>query len=173
LICLYHFLILSFYLPSLHPCPQGTVTERIKNKGKGQKHSGPICLRGIEEMEATSFLLPIIFIWPPDRARECAQETLRSVYGMPRCLLSSGDARCFILQHTHTHSLRHCSILPPNKTIIKQHTCPPGPMKHCTQESLSKRVKLFLHLSWLHSLMDRLAIGLRNMLFAKNKTKTR
>lgn len=118
LICLHHSLILSFYLPSLHPCPQGTVTERIKNKGKEQKHFGPICLRGIEEMAATSFLLPIIFIWPPDRARECAgaQETLRSVYGMPRCLLSSGDARCFILQHTRTHSLRHCPILP----LIKQ-----------------------------------------------------
>lgn len=95
-------------------------------------------------MEATSFLLPIIFIWPLDRARECAgaQETLRSVYGMPRCLLSSGDARCFILQHTRTHSLRHCPISPPNKTIIKQHTCPTGPMKHFTQESLSKEGKI-------------------------------
>lgn len=65
LICLHHSLI----LPSLHPCPQGTVTERIKNKGKGQNHSGPIRIRGIEEMEATSFLLPIIFIWPLDQGQ--------------------------------------------------------------------------------------------------------
>lgn len=131
LICLHHSLILSLYLPSLHPCPQGTVTERIKNKGKGQKHSGPIRLRGIEEMEATSFLLPIIFIWPPDQGqRVCwAQETLRSVYGMPRCLLLTRDARCFILQHSHTQSHRHRPILPPNKTIIKQHARPPGPIK--------------------------------------------
>lgn len=131
MICLHHSLILSLCLPFLNPCPQGTVAERIKNKGKGQKHSGPICLGGIEEMEATSFLLPIIFIWPVDQGQSVcwAQETQRSVYGMLRCLLSCRDVHCFILQHTPTHSLRHCPILPPNKTIIKQHACPPGPIK--------------------------------------------
>lgn len=128
MICLHHSLILSLYLPSLHPCPQGTVKERIKNKGKGQKHSGPIILRGIEEMEATSFPLPIIFIWPPYQGQRVCRGSgdpeirLRNIE-MPPLIWG-----CPLRYHT-THSHRHGPILPPNKTIIKQHACPPGPIK--------------------------------------------
>lgn len=140
MICLHRSLILSLYLQS----PRGSVTERIKNKGRGQKRSGPICLRGLKEMEATSFPLPIIFIWPQDRRW--------------RLWRSSGDPK-IRLWNAETHTLICGSVnsdIVHSSALIKQHACPPGPIKAVYTVEL----KEFPHLSLYQSLVYRLVLVL-------------
>lgn len=121
---------LSFFPPSI-PALRGLWQRELKTKARDRNTPVQSVSEGSRRWRIPHSYYPLSLSGPRIRARECAgaQETLRSVYGMPRCLLSTRDARCFILQHTHTQSHRHRPILPPNKTIIKQHARPPGPIK--------------------------------------------